>query len=125
MTRGTLALPLIFGQWVTAAQSAHTQTGSVRYSLKALVKKLHKRMLRDTLGSTQRANLVRHICTLLPDRNVSILDMGCGNGLFSRDLRAAKPNINIIGVETKVNPACVINQCAYNGSNLPFPDKIF
>lgn len=91
----------------------------------AVPKRLHKKLLRDTLGRTQRTNLVRLVGASLPDRKASVLDIGCGNGLFSRDLMAAKPGLNITGVETKARPDCVIQHCVYDGKHLPFPDKHF
>jgi SAM-dependent methyltransferase len=92
---------------------------------KTVHKKVHKRLLRDTLGRTQRANLVRLITAFLPDQSACILDIGCGNGLFSHDLMVAKPCLNIMGVETKAHPDCLIKQCVYDGKRLPFPDKRF
>jgi ubiquinone/menaquinone biosynthesis C-methylase UbiE len=88
-------------------------------------KRVHKRLLRDTLGRTQRVNLVRVISSSLPDRSAQVLDIGCGNGLFSHDLMAVKPNLNIVGVETKAHPDCHIKNRVYDGENLPFPDKSF
>ena len=88
-------------------------------------KRVHKRLLRDTLGRTQRINLVRLISESLPDQGASVLDIGCGNGLFSRDLMAVKPNLSIIGVETKAQSECLIKHFVYDGRKLPFEDKSF
>jgi tRNA G46 methylase TrmB len=92
---------------------------------KTVHKRVHKRLLRDTLGRTQRVNLVRLIAASLPDRSARVLDIGCGNGLFARDLMAAKPDLNIVGVETKAHPDCLIKHCVYDGKNLPFRDQRF
>jgi ubiquinone/menaquinone biosynthesis C-methylase UbiE len=92
---------------------------------KTVHKRMHKRLLRDTLGRTQRANLVRLISTFLPDQNTRVLDVGCGNGLFARDLMAAKPCLNITGGGENDHRDCLIRQCVYDGWNLPFPDKRF
>jgi len=92
---------------------------------KTVHKKVHKRLLRDTLGRTQRANLVRLISGFLPNQKADVLDIGCGNGLFAYDLMAAKPFLKIVGVETKAHPDCLIKQCVYDGQSLPFQDKRF
>jgi ubiquinone/menaquinone biosynthesis C-methylase UbiE len=91
----------------------------------SILKALHKRLLRDTLGRTQRENLARLISSLLPDREAAVLDIGCGNGLFSRDLMTMKPNLHIIGVETVTREDSYIRQSAYDGNILPFADKSF
>lgn len=88
-------------------------------------KTLHKRLLRDTVGRTQRTNLVRAISTFLPDQRARVLDIGCGNGLFAHDLMNAKPCLSIVGVETKPQTNCLIKQCVYDGKILPFQDKHF
>src|SRR5579872_1869625 len=91
----------------------------------SLLQTLHKKLLRDTLGRTQRENLARLIGKLLPDKNTTVLDIGCGNGFFSHDLMTIKPNLRIIGIETVTRNESYIQQCAYDGSTVPFADKSF
>ena len=91
---------------------------------KAVPKKIHKKLLRDTLGRVQRENLVRVIGGFLPE-SARILDIGCGNGSFAHDLMKAKPRLNIVGVETRPHPNCLIQQCVYDGENLPFAEGHF
>lgn len=92
---------------------------------KRIHQKLHEKLLRNTLGRTQRLNLVRSVCSFLPNHKATVLDIGCGNGLFSRDLLAAKPRLRIVGVETKLRSDCHIKCCVYDGQHLPFRDKQF
>lgn len=92
---------------------------------KGIHQKLHEKLLRDTLGRTQRLNIVRSVSGFLPNHKASILDIGCGNGLFARDLMATKPHLRIVGVETKPRTDCRINCCVYDGKRLPFQDGQF
>jgi ubiquinone/menaquinone biosynthesis C-methylase UbiE len=85
----------------------------------------HKKLLRDTLGHTQHENLVRYIAPLLPDNAAEVLDIGCGNGLFSHLLLSAKPNLRIKGVEAVMRPDCRIECYSYDGNRLPVADKSF
>jgi ubiquinone/menaquinone biosynthesis C-methylase UbiE len=92
---------------------------------KNIQQKLHEKLLRNTLGRTQRLNLVRSVCAFLPNHKAKVLDIGCGNGLFARDLMAAKPRLRIVGAETKFRADCRIKCCVYDGKHLPFRDKQF
>jgi ubiquinone/menaquinone biosynthesis C-methylase UbiE len=93
--------------------------------MKNIILSLHTKLLRNTLGKTQRDNLVRYISPLLPDENIAVLDIGCGNGSFSHALMQAKPALHITGVETVARPECLITHRTYDGHTLPFPDKSF
>src|SRR5437870_1657886 len=86
---------------------------------------LHEKWLRKTLGHLQHDNLVSNVSPLLPDEAASILDIGCGNGLFSCKLMSAKPNLRISGVETLPRDGCLIDCETFNGGALPFPDSSF
>lgn len=93
--------------------------------MKRLLLTLHTKLLRNTLGVTQRNNIIRYISPLLGDAPASVLDIGCGNGSFSHHLMQAKPNLSITGVETVVRPDCAIPHQPYDGHTLPFADKSF
>ncbi len=91
--------------------------------MKQLLLTLHTKLLRNTLGVTQRNNIIRYMSPLFDDAPATVLDIGCGNGSFSHHLMEAKPNLKITGVETVQRPDCIIPNQKYDGTTLPFADK--
>src|SRR5262245_55232372 len=86
---------------------------------------IHKRLLRDTLGATQIANLVKYISPLLPVSGAKVLDIGCGNGAFAHKLISSNHGIHITGIEVKSQPNCLIDCHTYDGVVVPFGDNTF
>jgi len=111
--------------WFNNGEAEYWDSRMMATIRKDVPRELHRRLLRETLGSTQRLNIVRQISALLPDHRATVLDVGCGNGLFAHDLMRIKPRLSILGAETKPQAMCRIQQCGYDGKTLPFRDKQF
>jgi len=61
---------------------------------------------------------------LLP-KNLRVLDVGCGDGLFAAKLSELRPDLKIQGVEVLPRKGCRIPVVAFDGRNLPFPSAGF
>jgi SAM-dependent methyltransferase len=78
-------------------------------------------------NARKTANVV-DFCTsaLLQGENLSILDLGCGNGLFTHALSALPAVTNVIGVDVIDYRKVPIDFCLYNeGNTIPFGDNSF
>lgn len=89
-----------------------------------------ERMARTKDMVRQRAELMR---VLSPKHNEAILELGCGNGIFTRDLlEAVKPEGRIVGLDSS---EAILNMADHNcpegefvlgdAQNLPFEDATF
>lgn len=68
--------------------------------------------------------LARHFASLIP-RNVSILDVGCGDGRLAREIVALCPGVAVTGIDTLPRPGAVIDVETYDGVRLPFEAETF
>lgn len=68
--------------------------------------------------------LAAHLAPLLPERG-RVLDVGCGDGAVSQAILRLRPDLQIQGVEVLLRGAPQIAVSAYDGHNIPFPDKSF
>jgi SAM-dependent methyltransferase len=71
---------------------------------------------------------VRVLCDLLSKlipRNVSVLDVGCGDGLLAKLIAEQRPDIQINGIEILVRPDIQIPVTRFVGKSIPFGDKSF
>lgn len=65
-----------------------------------------------------------HLSTIIPE-GASVLDVGCGDGQITEQIKQKRPDISIKGVEVLVRPNAVIQIEQFDGSSLPFEDKSF
>lgn len=68
--------------------------------------------------------LAAHLAPLLPERG-RVLDVGCGDGAVSQAILRLRPDLQIQGVEVLLRGTPQIAASAYDGKNIPFPDKAF
>lgn len=66
--------------------------------------------------------LARHAAELLP-RDVSVLDVGAGDGLLAARIMQARPDLRIEGVDVLVRPTTHIPVQPFDGVRLPFADR--
>jgi SAM-dependent methyltransferase len=68
--------------------------------------------------------LARHLAQIIPDGG-RVLDVGCGDGLISREIMNRRPDLEIEGVDVMLRPVTHIPATTFNGSVLPFGDDSF
>jgi ubiquinone/menaquinone biosynthesis C-methylase UbiE len=68
--------------------------------------------------------LTEAIAPLIPP-GASVLDIGCGDGTIGSLLAVQRPDITIEGVEIAPRSTCRISCRAFDGAQLPFPDRAF
>jgi SAM-dependent methyltransferase len=65
------------------------------------------------------------LAPLIPAEVRSVLDIGCGDGTIAGLLAEHRPDLAIEGVEVIPRPSCRIPCRAFDGAQLPFPDRSF
>jgi SAM-dependent methyltransferase len=65
------------------------------------------------------------LAPLIPSEARSVLDIGCGDGTIAGLLARLRPALGIEGVEVIPRPTCQVPCRAFDGSQLPFPDRFF
>jgi SAM-dependent methyltransferase len=85
-----------------------------------LLARLHKHSI---LGRRMRV-LSDRLKSLLPDQG-SVLDVGCGNGIISRQIMTDKPLLSIQGIDVLIRTECAIPVEIYDGFSFPFENKSF
>jgi SAM-dependent methyltransferase len=88
--------------------------------LKQRFLELHHRDVRVPRAARIVASLARHI-----GRAESLLDVGCGDGVYALDLARTVGAQELVGVDVHVRPTAQIDVRAYDGLHLPFPDRSF
>jgi SAM-dependent methyltransferase len=68
--------------------------------------------------------LARAIADALP-RDVTVLDVGSGDGRLARRVMDLRPDVTLTGVDVLVRPGSFIPVREFDGSRLPFPDRAF
>lgn len=66
--------------------------------------------------------LASAVTELIPP-NVSVLDIGCGDGLLSKRILDKRGDITIQGVDVLVRPMTHIPVTVFDGAQLPYEDK--
>ncbi|MEO6875319.1 MAG: class I SAM-dependent methyltransferase [Opitutaceae bacterium] len=74
---------------------------------------------------TRRVRVLAETAARLLPPNVSVLDVGCGDGLLAATLGRLRPDLAITGVEIAPRPGCHIPVTAFDGQTLPFADGSF
>jgi SAM-dependent methyltransferase len=65
------------------------------------------------------------LAPLIPAEACSVLDIGCGDGTIASLLAQHRPDRAIEGVEVIPRPSCQIPCRAFDGAQLPFPNRSF
>jgi len=73
----------------------------------------------------RRTRVIAEALDPLIPPGASVLDIGCGDGTIAGLLAAQRPDLSIEGVEIAPRPSCRIACRAFDGSQLPFPDRAF
>jgi SAM-dependent methyltransferase len=71
---------------------------------------------------------IRRLSELIDEvipRNVSILDVGCGNGALDRLLLERRPDLAIQGIDVLLRNDLAIPVTKFDGETFPFPDGAF
>jgi len=89
-----------------------------RINSMSLVSGLHSQLVL----SRRLKVLAKHALSLLPE-NGSVLDVGCGNGVISRLIMDARPQLAIQGIDVLARPSCAIPMECYDGQQFPFDDN--
>lgn len=67
--------------------------------------------------------LAEALAPLIPAGAASVLDIGCGDGTIASLIVERRPELAVEGVEVTPRPSCRIPCRAFDGANLPFPDR--
>jgi SAM-dependent methyltransferase len=65
------------------------------------------------------------LAPLIPAAARSVLDIGCGDGTIAGLIAERRPELAIEGVEVTPRPTCRVQCRAFDGAQLPFPDRSF
>lgn len=85
-----------------------------------LLKKAHT----DLVHGRRVTRLGRHICQALPP-DLSVLDVGCGDGHIAAYVQQERPDLTITGVDVLVRPTTQIPVTQFDGFTIPFEDNAF
>lgn len=66
--------------------------------------------------------LAARLAALVPPGS-ELLDVGCGDGLLSWRLAAARPDLRVSGIDVKVRDGTPIPVSAFDGRSIPRPDR--
>jgi len=89
-------------------------------SLKQHLLELHHRGVRVPRAGRIIESLARQIGSA-----ESLLDVGCGDGVYALELARAVGARELAGVDVHVRPTAQIEVRPYDGLHLPFPDRSF
>jgi SAM-dependent methyltransferase len=66
--------------------------------------------------------LAGHLAALLP-RDVTVLDVGCGDGRVARAILERRADVRIEGLDVLIRPQTFIPVKAFDGQRIPCPDR--
>lgn len=73
----------------------------------------------------RRVRVLAEIFASYLPREVSVLDVGCGDGLLANELIGIRPDLGIVGVDVFERPDCAITMTIFDGETLPFDEGAF
>lgn len=85
----------------------------------SLIGKVHARAV---FGRRVRV-LAEMLTALVPEGPLSLLDVGCGDGLITSRIAAARTDLTAEGIDVFVRPQTHIPVTAFDGHTLPFADR--
>jgi SAM-dependent methyltransferase len=71
----------------------------------------------------RRVRVLAESLTGLIPPDVSVLDIGCGDGVLGSVLATRRPDISLVGAEILLRPRSRIPITTFDGVTLPFPDQ--
>jgi SAM-dependent methyltransferase len=81
--------------------------------------------LHDRFGQQRRVHtLVRHFAPLV-DRDATLLDVGCGDGLLARTLSETRPDVRVEGIDVLPRPDALVHVTPFDGREIPYADASF
>jgi SAM-dependent methyltransferase len=101
--------------------AANSMTSSPRSWPLSWIARSHR-----TLVFGRRARMLADaLAPLIPAGARTVLDIGCGDGTIASMLAERRPDLAAEGVEVIPRPTCQIPCRAFDGEQLPFPDRSF
>lgn len=79
----------------------------------------------ETRVHRRRTRVLAEAASALLPRNLRVLDVGCGDGLFALKLSQLRADLRLEGAEAFPREGCRIPVVAFDGLNLPFPSGAF
>ncbi len=67
--------------------------------------------------------LAEHLCRVLPEQ-ATVLDIGCGDGLLSRQVQDRRPDLRISGIDVLVRERTHIPVAPFDGQRIPLADGV-
>jgi SAM-dependent methyltransferase len=65
-----------------------------------------------------------HLAAVMP-KNLSILDVGCGDGLLTQLISHQRPDVRLSGIDTLVRPRTHIPVDRFDGKTIPYDNQSF
>ncbi|MBP6754831.1 MAG: methyltransferase domain-containing protein [Bacteroidia bacterium] len=93
----------------------------MRNTIKKCIKKIHALTIHTNRVSTISNILVQNI----PTDVASVLDIGCGDGLISKEINTSLNKLSYTGIDVMDRPTCYINYVSFDGVNIPFKEQEF
>jgi SAM-dependent methyltransferase len=103
------------------AVAAKTMTSSPQSWPLSWIARSHRALV---FGRRARV-LADALAPLIPSGARSVLDIGCGDGTIAGLLAERRADLAIEGVEVTPRPTCRVRCRAFDGAQLPFPDRSF
>jgi len=73
----------------------------------------------------RRANAIsKHLCELIP-AGLSVLDVGCGDGLLDHLIKKLRPDLDLCGLDVLVRRQSFVPVIKFDGSTLPYEKASF
>ena len=86
-----------------------------------MIEKVHDKFIKN-----RRAYILHQkLCKILPEENLTILDIGCGDGAVASHLMQAEPNLQITGIDPLVRPDTAIPVSEFDGQAIPYDTESF
>lgn len=64
--------------------------------------------------------LADHVASMLPASARTVLDVGCGDGTLGHLVMRRRPELHVVGIETRARPVTSIPVTEFDGKTIPF-----
>lgn len=81
----------------------------------------------DQIPNNNEINRIEETASLIPNEIESLLDVGCGNGIFTRYIQSTKSKIRFVSIDQSLAALGFVTTTKARGSinKLPFPSRSF